>query len=223
MLHKRKYEEDYPRSAYFDFIELILLKTREKRHGGTFIILPDYFTADDSRLTDRIRINYRCAGFDPWDALLEMLVSHRKYFDLENETTKASTISEKKFREYTFEEANLDDSHRHLADLAGFFASLSSIDGVVVLTDRFRLIGFGSEVIASLPSLIEVRRCLDDNGKKSSTLPLEEFRMRHRSALRFCSSYEDSIAFIISQDGQVRAAKRVGPEVLLWEDITLDR
>jgi hypothetical protein len=48
---------------------------------------------------------------------------------------------------------------------------------------------------------------------------IEFFGTRHRSAFRFCSSLEDSVAFIVSQDGETKVAKRVGSEVILWTNI----
>ncbi len=50
---------------------------------------------------------------------------------------------------------------------------------------------------------------------------IELFGTRHRSAFRFCSSFDESVAFIVSQDGEIKIAKRVGSEVILWSNINI--
>jgi DNA integrity scanning protein DisA with diadenylate cyclase activity len=72
-------------------------------------------------------------------------------------------------------------------------------------------------VIATSPSLTEVEAVTDYH--PSTSVPIESFGTRHRSAFRFCSSLEDSASFVVSQDGGVKAIKRVGDKVNLWPDI----
>src|SRR5205823_5448760 len=110
------------------------------------------------------------------------------------------------------EEQELDEK---LGDVAQTTASLTSVDGAVVITDHFRVLGFGGEVTAVSPSLASVT--LADN--RPHTIPIDSFGTRHRSAFRFCSSFEGSVAFVVSSDGGAKAVKRVGSEVLLWPDI----
>ncbi len=94
---------------------------------------------------------------------------------------------------------------------------MTAVDGAVVMDYRFNVMGFGAEVIASSPSLTEISV---NSGKKAlGQSPIEAFGTHHRSAFRFCSSFEDSIAFVVSQDGGVKAVKRVDKDVVLWPDI----
>ena len=102
-----------------------------------------------------------------------------------------------------------------LADCVRFIASLSGVDGAIVITDKFRVLGFGSEVLAHSPSLEYV---VTPNKRKVS---IDSFGTRHRSAFRFCSSFEESVGFILSSDGGVKATMRVGPDVILWPDINI--
>lgn len=215
-------ENDYAFGKYFDFLENILLKTQEKRHGGTFIIIPDALNAEDSRLKDRIRIKYVCEGVSSWNILVKELCSHKQYFGLEEQLRKKKNLSVEKYQQLETFRYSLESAQQDLADKASLYASLTSVDGVVLLTDRYRLIGFGGEVIAT--SSVEIAEiCYDSDGNKRRTQTIDNFGMRHRSALRFCSSYEDSIAFVISQDGQVRAVKRCGSQVLIWDDVAIGK
>jgi DNA integrity scanning protein DisA with diadenylate cyclase activity len=70
---------------------------------------------------------------------------------------------------------------------------------------------------ATSPSLSIVK--VVTTGTDLMEVPVESFGTRHRSAFRFCSSLEDSIAFVLSQDGGVKAVKRHGKDVLMWPDI----
>lgn len=56
-----------------------------------------------------------------------------------------------------------------------------------------------------------------DNPQQS--VSVDNYGTRHRSAFRFSSSLDDSVAFIVSQDGGVKARKGVQDKVFLWPDI----
>ena len=112
------------------------------------------------------------------------------------------------------EEQEIDGS---LTDVAEAMASLTAVDGAVIINQRFDLLGFGGEVVASSPSLSHVQAIAGDT--TLSSVPVESFGTRHRSAFRFCSSLEESVAFVLSRDGGVKAVKRHGKDVLLWPNI----
>ena len=103
----------------------------------------------------------------------------------------------------------------------GFLASLSAVDGAVVITNKLRLLGFGAEIIALSPSLNKIKIITDFEKNIGEYREIEHFGTRHRSAFRFCSSFEDSVAFIVSQDGEIKIAKRAGSEVMLWPNINV--
>ena len=45
--------------------------------------------------------------------------------------------------------------------MSHLIASLANVDGAVVLTKRFEILGFGAEIAGELPHVTEVRRALD--------------------------------------------------------------
>jgi len=73
------------------------------------------------------------------------------------------------------------------------------------------------------PKLSAVKEALDPGSTKTTIVPLERFGTRHRSAMRMCSSFEDCIALVVSQDGPVKVMKRVGTDVVMWNDVALGR
>jgi hypothetical protein len=50
---------------------------------------------------------------------------------------------------------------------------------------------------------------------------MNHFGTRHRSMMRHCAAYPDSVGFVVSQDGDVRAISRVGEQIVLWDNIRL--
>jgi DNA integrity scanning protein DisA with diadenylate cyclase activity len=47
----------------------------------------------------------------------------------------------------------------------------------------------------------------------------KHFGTRHRSLFAYCYANPDSLGFVISQDGEIRAVMKVGEELVIWEHI----
>jgi hypothetical protein len=209
-------DDDYPLRFYNFFLERILYNVRQMGHGGTIIMVPDEISFDDPRLIDRIIFKYATKFDYAWSGLVRSLVNHHHYFDLyfpiiggEKELTKEV------FTEINRYEDERDEIDEELQDIANTIASLTCVDGALVITTRYKVLGFGGEIIAASPTLNSVI----DASSQEKVIPVDSFGTRHRSAFRFCSSLEESIALIVSSDGGVKAVKRNGPKLLFWPDI----
>ena len=211
-------DDEYPYRFYNFFLERILFHTRRRAHGGTIIVIRDYVQRDDTRLTDRVNIKYPGRYNYPWELLVRSLMNHRRYYDLHFPLWDAKLEYTKElFQEHCLLNTESTELDEALGDVSQTIASLTSVDGAVVMTDHFNVLGFGAEVIASSPSLSQITSVAGIEAK--SIVPVESFGTRHRSAFRFCSSFEDAVAFIVSQDGGVKAVKRTGKDVVIWPDI----
>jgi hypothetical protein len=209
-------DDDYPHRTYLMFLERILTHVREKRHGGTILMIPDNLSPADTRMTDRIVVKYACNYDHAWGLLKRHLVNHRRYYDLNFRLWDSKNrINVKDFQDDGLLKSEGEEIDEAIGDVANMIATLTAVDGAVLITDRFRVLGFGTEVVAASPSLQSVKIQSD----VTQDVPIESFGTRHRSAFRFCSSLEDCAAFLVSQDGGVKAVKRVGADVLLWQDI----
>lgn len=49
----------------------------------------------------------------------------------------------------------------------------------------------------------------------------EQLGTRHRSMMKYYYNHPKSIGFVVSQDGDVRAMKRVGINLLVWEKVKI--
>ncbi len=210
-------DDDYPLRFYNFFLERILFNIRYKQHGGTIIIIPSYIAKSDTRLTDRINIKYPCSYDYVWELMIRSLVNSKKFYDLHfplwDGKQKATKEIFQQYHMLASEEQDLDEA---LGDAANAIASLTSVDGAVVMNDKFQVIGFGAEVIAPSPTLKDIVIITRPTNRR---VPIESYGTRHRAAFRFCSSFEDAAAFVVSSDGGVKAIKRDGSDVFLWPDI----
>lgn len=111
----------------------------------------------------------------------------------------------------------LVDLDEGLFELSNLLASLADVDGAVLLTRRFELLGFGAEIVGDLPAVTEVRRALDVEGKDFVWEATDAVGTRHRSAYRLCAAVKDALAIVVSQDGSVRFVAYHGDAVTYWE------
>jgi len=110
--------------------------------------------------------------------------------------------------------AELDEA---LFETSHLIAALASVDGAVVLTKRFEILGFGAEIAGGLPNVTEVRRALDLEAETFATEVVDIVGTRHRSAYRFCAAVAGSLAIVVSQDGGVRFVTAHRGHVTWWE------
>lgn len=211
-------DNDFPLRSYKYFLERILFYTRQRNHGGTIILVPNYLEKDDTRLTDRVNIKYPSNYDQAWNLLIRWLVNYRKYYDLHFPLWDAQIpYTNANFIDHSMLAMEKEELDEALGDVAETIASLTSVDGAVIINQKFSVLGFGSEVIAASPSLTHVQ--IYSPTKDSSLVAVESYGTRHRSAFRFCSSFEESMVFIVSQDGDVKVVKREGKQVFLWPNI----
>jgi hypothetical protein len=110
--------------------------------------------------------------------------------------------------------AELDEG---LFEMAHLIAALSQVDGAVVLTKRFEILGFGAEITGGLPAVTHVRRGLDLEADSFATEIVDNVGTRHRSAYRLCEAVPGALAIVVSQDGGVRFVYRHRGVVTYWE------
>jgi hypothetical protein len=133
-------EDDGLAFAHMTFVESVLLYTADLRHGGTLLFVPEEITHEDPRLKSRLSLKYTLPSVRPRDALVLAMARLRHNSAAERldgrRTVRAGQLEEL---------GALADAQQHCEDAArvaaGFIASLTAVDGAVVLTDMFRIIG----------------------------------------------------------------------------------
>ena len=72
-------------------------------------------------------------------------------------------------------------------EMSQLIAALTDVDGAVVMTNRFELLGFGAEIGGDLPDVQHVARALDLEAHDHVMEPVFADGTRHRSAYRLCA------------------------------------
>jgi hypothetical protein len=101
----------------------------------------------------------------------------------------------------------LYDAHfleRGMARIADLVAGLAAVDGAVIVTRSLKIVGYGTEILLTNPPKPGETINYADGTKHIKTELLTNVGMRHRSAYRFCSQNDNTIALVISQDGGMK-------------------
>ena len=108
--------------------------------------------------------------------------------------------------------AVLDDS---LIGFGHFLADLMSVDGCLVLDHNFRLVGFGGEILGE-SHVREIHRARDLEAEQTIVEQADTAGTRHRSAYRLVNGSHDTIALVVSQDGDVRFVAHHRDKLTYW-------
>jgi hypothetical protein len=98
-------------------------------------------------------------------------------------------------------------------------ASLADVDGAVVMTKRFELLGFGGEILGGPGDLPTVRRALDLEGDSYEVEPVDGVGTRHRSAYRLCQQIHDAVVLVVSHDAGARFVAWHHGAVTYWDHV----
>lgn len=189
---------------FTECVKGIIFNILEQGHGGTLILIPDSDQLVEN-LKDHVKIKYSCNNKNLAN-LSKSVMKNR--IRRSNDPTKPY-------------ENSLSDSE-NLSEAINFISALSGVDGAILLTDRLKLLGFGCELTTKTSDFKIVKKASDTYGNDTSDISIETFGTRHRSAFRFCSHFDNAIAFIFSQDGGVTVAKKCEKGLIIWQDINID-
>jgi hypothetical protein len=106
---------------------------------------------------------------------------------------------------------------RSIFEISRLVAGLAAVDGAVVLSKRFDLIGFGAEVSGELPYPDTVLEALDVEAERRAPEAANSVGTRHRAAYRFVTAHPLGLAIVISHDGVVRFVANLDGKVVYWD------
>jgi DisA bacterial checkpoint controller nucleotide-binding len=196
-------------------IKRIISAVRDSHHGGTLIIVPPSLAGDI--LEDRyVSLKYKFIDAEPRRRFRTLIV------DVMNALARscAGTPARDPVGWDDYESSSdrqltrLDEA---IFEVAHLIAGLTAVDGAVVMTQRFEMLGFGGEISGGLPAVKTVARALDVEADAVVEESVGGVGTRHRSAYRLCNELGDVIAVVISQDGNVRFVKRKDDAVTYWD------
>ncbi len=184
---------------------------RGARHGGMLLVVDVAAGTAPSTLSS-LRLKYQFAGSEPARRYRSLLLQI-----LDRVATRADKASVGWSDFASDQSPDLERLEQAVFEFSRVIASLTAIDGAVVIDKRFELIGYGAEVSADLPAPSRVCRGLDVEGRERVPESIENVGTRHRAAYRFVQHHPQGIAIVISQDGGVSFVANRHGDVVFWE------
>jgi hypothetical protein len=195
----------------------ILIGIHKYQHGGAVLI-----SDEGAGLNSKYSLKYRRLA----DALRRasvLSIKHISYSDVIHEKyldTNADEIPASLYLKEAVSGNQLRDTNDELTGCVRFLASLSRVDGLIWLDSRLHLKAFGVEItVRDDPDHVFLAQ--NSQATKIKKLNLNQYGTRHRSMLRYCAANPNSVGFVVSQDGDVRAITRSGNRVVLWDNIRI--
>ena len=187
---------------FFSCMEFIVEVLSQRRMGATIIFIPPSLM---DRALAEADTAWKVHGSLEVDKLQRARLNFEKQAT-ENINTAGSFLL---FRLVT--DQALRDRLRSLVDLAG-------IDGAVLLTPSFEVIGFGVK-LKSTKWGKDIQHGPVAQPIDKQELDFSRLGTRHHSALNFVGSIDGAVAFVASSDGPIRAlVKSTDEKVWYWPD-----
>jgi hypothetical protein len=183
-------------------------------HGGMLVIV-DPTQVEDVGI---LRIKYG-GGFET------LRTSFINFINARNKTADFYERAEQQGKKVTkgvYEaEVSLAAASEQLVEATRFVARLASCDGAIVLTRDLKLLGFGAEIRAEMKNGVGVLEVESEMTKAPVKCDIEQFGMRHRSAIKLASQCDGAVVLTISQDGPISGVWKKGECVLVKKGVAL--
>jgi hypothetical protein len=186
--------------TFFDCVDFIVEVLSQRRMGATIIFVPPSLKDRALIETDTV---WRVHGSLEIDKLQRARLRYQK------------NAAESNNSAFLLCSLKIDHALRHrlrsLVDLAG-------IDGAVLLTPSFDVIGFGVK-LKSTKWGRDIRHGPVAQPIDKQELDFSRLGTRHHSALNFVGSIDGAVAFVASSDGPIRALVKSTDEIVwYWPD-----
>jgi hypothetical protein len=186
---------------------------RQGSYGGLVLLAePELLEGDRVAIPGLLKLKY---SFRESDARARYRTLLRRLVELLAENGDEGPIDLARFLHD--DNPAVDRLEQAIFEVSRLIAGLAAVDGAVVLTKRFDLIGFGAEVSGELPYPDVVWQALDVEAEKREPEAANSVGTRHRAAYRFVTAHPSGLAIVVSHDGVVRIVANVGGDVVYWE------
>jgi hypothetical protein len=199
----------------------ILLNVKRAGHGGALLLTPQEPTKD-------LKIKYEII-FPKLETVLPQHVAGETREDISYEIISEQFFDPLKdqiptdlYLAESVSASDKEDAIKAELGCVNFIASLTRVDGCVLLSSGLNVRGFGVEITCRKdPPIVFTAGDERASNAKLRQLDFSHFGTRHRSMMRYCYSNLGSVGFVISQDGDVRAIMRIGKKLVVWENVRL--
>jgi hypothetical protein len=213
-------EEAFAKKLAAHVMRRVVATVRGARHGGTLIVLPAQSAAKLCSDNRCLTVKYPFLDEEPRRRILSLTLEiirrlaaprARRRFRAEDQLSWAEYEASGNPRLAALDEA--------LFEVAHLVATLTNVDGAVVMTDELEILGFGTEISGALPEVHSVDRSLDLEGTHRVPERTDRVGTRHRSAYRLCQELHEALVIVVSQDGGVRFIRWQDERVTYFDQI----
>jgi hypothetical protein len=176
-----------------DALELLLSEASLRGRGGTIVLLPPDVVPAESYFASK----YKLDGTFGLQATLKECIEHERQIEIDIAYRKVA-----------------NESIQRISQLA-------SVDGALILTFAFQVLAFGATLTAPRSTATPIVGPDGFGQGVGQPFDINRYGTRHRSAVDFAAAVPCAIAFVISQDGPIRAFRsEMGQPVHVWPDCT---
>lgn len=164
----------------------IVSEINSLHHGGILIVAPE-------------KSSWRQALYGPirYEGNTGVDFAKQIYDELCAERASASKDG---WYKYLLAVANKDKQMFHQA--LGVIAQLAAVDGAIIISPEFRILGFGASIKSKSEPQLKLISLKHNEPMRDEPFAFLQGN-RHSSAARFAMEVQESIVFVVSQDGEI--------------------
>ena len=110
---------------------------------------------------------------------------------------------------------------KEIITYADMVSKFTMVDGAVVLTKNFELLGFGAETLSDKMDRKPDTCFIGSDGREDTSKHFDDNGMRHRSCYLFCDAVEGTVAIIFSHDDVIKVCTKKDGRILVYDHVTL--
>jgi hypothetical protein len=204
--------DDFVRDLAQSVVRRTLRLVRNRQHGGMLVYVSDDLV-DKQDISRWLRFRVRFTEDDSTHRFRRLMLRVIRRARQVGHEHGLSTVMYRDYRR--MRDPELAELEEALIDFGHFLADLMSVDGALVLDRTFRLIGFGAEILGETP-VHTIHRAKDLEANETIRERADASGTRHRSAYRLVTGLPETIAIVVSQDGDVRFVAHHQDRLTYW-------
>jgi hypothetical protein len=205
-------------NEYLRFLARTLRYAEELGHGGTIIVIRK---EDKARINNFLSIKYPIINCTPWNELVQYVKLTSDEIEFSKLVDGKPLVERASIDTWKLANRKCEKLGLQLIDHSRFLARLTQVDGALILTEQLEVLGFGAIIKDLSDTSQSFRFCKDESCVSFDERERDGYGTRHRSTMSLCEKV-DCIAFVLSQDGGVKALMKQANHVLLWQSVLLD-
>ena len=219
--HWATIDADFARMVTHQMIQRLISTIQRTKHGGTLLIVAGDCPHDLARRAAWLKLKFEFQDEEPRARFRSLLARAMNTLAAAGAHPQGAATAVGWDEYASAAGRDFSDLDEAIFETSHMLATLTAVDGAVVMTQRFDVLGFGGEITGSLAEVPFVARALDVEGTTYSVEPTDEMGMRHRSVYRLCNVLRDALGIVVSQDGRARFVRWNNSQIMYWNHSTI--